>query len=595
MQEKFIEELFFDDYEVLTPDGFKDFRGIGKTVEYQEYVIHFVENEEDTFICADDHIVILYDNTECFTKDLKHGDKILSSNSDYLTVDYVECTDNYSHMYDLLDVDGGVYNTSNIVSHNSTITVGYALHKVLFQSYYSVFLLAQNHKASKGLLNRVKIAYENLPSFIQAGIVKLNDTELWLENGSSIKASATTKTGIRSNTVNCVICDELAFVPSNIAKEFWAAVRPVVSSGKTTKFFAISTPNGYGLFYDIYMGATKKLNGFQPVYVDWTRIPGRDEEWKREEIAVIGQEAFDREYGCSFESSSKCLINAIKIGELMNGYEKPMLEDEEGDLLIYERPIENEQYLIIVDTAKGVESDYSAFTIIKITTNIHEVVGVYRNNKISPLVYPEILYKVGLNYNDAGLLIENNEYGSQVLGILLYEYEYPNIIWTEVTNKKQRISYGNDGSSSPGVRTTSSIKNIGCSNLKAIIEHDKLIIKDHDTINELSKFVKVKDSYQAEEGHNDDIVITLVLYAWLTTQNYFKDIEQNVGKEIRDIYEDNINDNMITFGFHNNGVKENRRDAFTEYEEVENENSNKEWDEEELAEIRSMFKKYIKL
>lgn len=438
-------------------------------------------------------------------------------------------------------------------SGKSTITVGFALHQILFNSYFNIFLLAQNGDMAKELLNKVKLSYENLPLWLQQGIEKWDAHAIWLENGSKIHARATSKNAVRGRSANLVITDELAFVENGMADEFFASTWPTISSGKKTKFFALSTPNGYNLFHKLWVGAEKNSNGFTPIKVHWTEVPGRDEEWKKNEIAAFGQEMFDREYECSFDSSSNGLISAAKIKEMMANSIEPIQKDDDDCLYIYEKPIENEKYLISVDTAKGVEKDYSAFVVVKISKTPYEVVAVYRNNKISPLVYPDVIYKVGINYNEADLLIENNEYGNQITTTLLYEYEYPNIIWTELTNKKQRIAYGNDGKALPGVRTTQSIKNIGCSNLKAMIEHDKLIIRDYQTISELSTFIKVKDSYQADEGSHDDLTMCLVLMGWLSTQNFFKDIEQNVGEEVRNIYEEDINTNMLGFGFFTSG------------------------------------------
>ena len=557
IEKKFIDEIFFEDYEVLTPKGFKDFKGIGKTIIFQEYIIKFREVEE-VFICADTHIIIMEDSSERYVKDLIRGDKVKSTSREYLTIEEVEISDKFSNMYDLLGVEGEIYNTGEIVSHNSTITVGFALHQIIFNSYFNVFLLAHSHKASKGLLNKIKVAYENLPSWMQQGIVRLNDTELRLENGSVIQSSATTKTGIRSASSNLIICDEFGFLEENISQPFFAGTWPTISSGKTTKFFILSTPQGYNLFHKLWVGANNKENhnGFTPISVHWTRVPGRDDEWKRREIATVGEEIFNREYECSFESSSRGLIKPKKLEELIRNSIEPIEKDDEDNLLIYEKPEKNETYIIIIDTAKGVEKDYSAFVVIKISKLPYDVVAIYRNNKISPLVYPSIIHKVGLNYNEADLFIENNEYGNQVATILLYELEYPNIIWSEINNKRQRVSYGNEKNATIGIRTTTSVKNIGCSNLKALIEHDKLIVRDYETISELSSFVKVKDSYQADEGKHDDLVACLFLFSWLATQNYFKDIDQNPGDEVRSLHEESIKDTIRAIGFFVDGKKE---------------------------------------
>ena len=554
-EEKFTDEIYFNDYEVLSPDGFKDFRGIGKTIPFQEHHIYFKETSTAPFICADTHILILHDNTERFAKDLAEGDRVKSSThpQGYLTIESVIISDKFSEMYDLLDVDGGIYNTSNIVSHNSTITAGVALHYAIFKSSQKIAILANKDDLAKELLGKVTVAYENLPSWMQHGIKSLTAHEMVLENNSRIFARPTSKSAVRGKSISLLILDEFAHVDNNIADEFYAAVFPTISSGTTTKLVIISTPNKYNLYHKLWSDAIHGRNTFHPIRVDWWEVPGHDEVWKAEQISNTTKEQFAQEHELSFDSSSNGLISAEKIKELIDNHCEPIQKDDDDCLYIYEKPIEGEEYIIIVDSSHGVERDYSAFMVIKISTSIHELVAVYRNNKISPLVYPDIIYKVGINYNEAHILVENNDIGSQVATILQFEYEYPNLLYTELTNKKQRVAYGNDGKCIIGIKTTASVKAIGCSNLKAAVEHDKLIIKDYNTISELSTFIKVRDSYQADEGSHDDLVMGLVLYSWLLTQNYFKDVEQNLSSDIKDIYENSINDNMICFGFFTSG------------------------------------------
>lgn len=435
----------------------------------------------------------------------------------------------------------------------STVTAGVALHQALFRSHYKVAMLANKNDLAKELLDRVKIAYRQLPKWLQQGVVKFAEHEIVLENGSKIIAKPTSKTAIRGKSINLLVLDEFAHVPNHIADEFYSATYPTISSGKTTKLVIISTPNRINLFYKLWTDAIHKRNSFFPIKVSWREVPGRDEEWRKNEISNTSQEQFNQEHELSFESGSDGLISSEKIIEMLGNIKEPITQDK--FLNVYENPLPNEKYLITVDTAKGVQKDYSAFSVIKISKDSHEVVAVYRNNEISPLVYPEVIKNIGINYNKADLLIENNEYGSQIASSLIYEYEYDNVIWSYISQSKQRINYGNDGTSGslPGVRTTQSIKKIGCSNLKALIENNKLKIYDFQTITELSTFVRKGDSFQASESTHDDITMTLVLYAWLTTQDYFKNIDQNVGEDIRSLYQEEINNNMMYFGFILNG------------------------------------------
>lgn len=548
-REKFIEEIYFNDFEVLTPDGYKDFNGIGVTIPFQEYEIHF-KDSDSPFICADTHIVILHDESECYVKDLNPRDKIKSSNfKGYLTVDSVIITDRHSEMYDLLDVDGGIYNTSEIVSHNSTVTAGVALHLAIFKSSQKIGILANKDDLSKELLSRVVLAYENLPSWLQHGVKSLTAHEIVLENNSVILARPTSKTAVRGKALTCLILDEFSHVDNNIADEFYASTFPTISSGNTTKMVIISTPNKYNLFYKLWTDAINGKNTYNPIRVDWWEVPGHDDVWKSEQISNTSKEQFAQEHELSFDSSSNGLISAEKIKEMIDNHCDPIMKDDEDHLSIYEKPIDGEEYIMIVDSSHGVNRDFSTFIVIKISAKVHSVVAVYRNNSISALVFPDVIYKVGINYNEATILIENNDIGSQVATILHYEYEYPRILWTELTNKKQRVAYGNDDKTIIGIKTTHSVKTIGCSNLKAAIEHNKLIIRDYNTITELSTFIRIKESYEADTGSHDDLVVPLFLYAWLLTQNFFKDFEQNIGSDVKGIYEDSINDNMSGMGF----------------------------------------------
>lgn len=428
----------------------------------------------------------------------------------------------------------------------STVTIGYALYQLLFNQNYNIYVLAQNADMSKELLNKFKLAYENLPFWLQEGVKRWDQHTIELENGSRIMAKATSKNSVRGRTANLIICDEFAFVEEGMANDFFSAVWPTITSGKTTKFFILSTPNGYNLYHKLWTKAELGEIEFVPISVHWSEVPGRDEEWKKREISVMGQELFDREHECKFESSSLSLINGEKIAELIHNSKEYVAQD--GNLFLHEKPEPNKNYILIADTAKGVGLDYSSFSIIDITNIPYKQVAVFRDNNISPLVFPEVIHQTSKNYNDAYVLVEQNEYGSQVAYALFNDLENENVLWSETTtNRKQRIIYNNDGKGLPGIKTTEYVKKVGCTNLKALIEHDKLQILNYDTISELSKFIKIKDSYGASKGANDDIVMTLILFAWLTTQDFFKDLEQDVGKEIRKMYENevlNIFDNM---------------------------------------------------
>ena len=359
-----------------------------------------------------------------------------------------------------------------------------------------------------------------MPLWLQQGILVWNKGNIELENGSKIFAYATSASGVRGGTYNLVFLDEFAFVPHNMALEFFQSTYPVISSGSTTKVIIVSTPNGLNLFYKMWVDAQEKRSTYQPLEVHWSMVPGRDAEWKDETIRNTSEEQFRIEFETEFVGSSATLISGSKLRSL--AFHNPIRTDDGLD--IYEEPQEGHLYIAAVDCAEGVNLDYSAIMVIDVTETPYKQVAKYRNNKLPLLFYPTVIYKIGTMYNNAFALIETNNIGQQVVDILHYDLEYENIYKLEHHHiKGQAISGGFKRSTTFGVRTTKTVKKIGCANLKTLIENDKLILNDFDTIAELNTFARQRDSYGAEEGNNDDLVMGLVLFGWLTAQSLFRD------------------------------------------------------------------------
>jgi hypothetical protein len=347
-----------------------------------------------------------------------------------------------------------------------------------------------------------------------------NKGSLELENGSKIFAYATSAAGVRGGTYNLIFLDEFAFVPHNMAVEFFTSTYPVISSGQTSKVIIVSTPNGLNLFYKMWTDAIENRSTYKTVEVHWSQVPGRDAKWKEETIRNTSEEQFRQEFETEFIGSNATLISGSKLRSL--AFHNPIYTEEGLD--IYEQPIPNHLYIASVDCSEGVLLDYSAINILDVTQVPYRQVAKFRSNKIPLLFLPTIIYSLAKKYNEAFALIETNNIGQQVVDILHYDLEYENIYKTEQHHiKGQSISSGFKRSTSFGVKTTKSVKKIGCANLKTLIENDKLIISDFDTIAELNTFVRVRDSYAAEEGSNDDLAMGLVLFAWLTAQSFFKD------------------------------------------------------------------------
>ena len=435
----------------------------------------------------------------------------------------------------------------------TTTSAAYILWYTLFQESKTVAILANKASAAREVLYRYQVMYENLPVWLQQGVTTWNKGDIALENGSIVFTAATSASGIRGKSVNLLYVDEAAIIPNNIAEQFFTSVYPTISAGETTKILLSSTPLGYNHFWKFWNEAEQNLNGFVNLFIPYWEIPGRDEKWAEEQRRLLGELKFNQEVLCKFLGSSLTLIAADTIAQLSP---IPTIYSKDG-LDVYEAAQKDHTYVIIADTAKGVGGDYSAFQIIDATQMPYKLVGKYRDNKISPLLYPSVIYKVAKEFNEAYVLVEINT-SEQVADILYGDYEYENIISVTKTTTGQVVNGGfGGGKTQLGVITDKKVKRIGCSNFKSMVEEKKLLIHDADTISEISTFIQRKNSYMADEGYHDDLVMPLVLFSWLTTNSYFKDLTNvNLRKEIYENRIKMIEEEVTPFGFINNGDDE---------------------------------------
>ena len=447
-------------------------------------------------------------------------------------------------------------------SGKSTIIVSYLLHYVLFNDNVNVAILANKSSTARDLLGRLQLAYEHLPKWMQQGVLNWNKGSLELENGSRIVAASTSSSAVRGSTFNIIFLDEFAYVPNNIAEEFFSSVYPTISSGKSSKVMIVSTPHGMNMFYKMWVDATNKNNNFVPVEVHWSEVPGRDEKWKEETIKNTSEAQFQTEFECEFLGSVDTLINASKIKTM------PVVEPKRsGGLDVYEMPKKNHIYTITVDVSRGLTNDYSAFCVMDCTSVPYKVVAKYRDNEIKPLVFPSIIEKVAKAYNKAYILIEINDLGQQVADNLQFELEYDNMMMvTQRGRSGQVLGGGFSGRGNQlGLRMTKGTKKIGTSNLKSLIEGDKLLITDFDIIAELSTFISKGKSFEAEQGATDDLVMCLVIFAWLANQRYFKELtDVDVRGQMFSDQKNAIEADMAPFGFIDNGLDdpEGRNNSF---------------------------------
>lgn len=441
-------------------------------------------------------------------------------------------------------------------SGKSTAVVGFILHYLLFNSDKNIAILANKAELARELLDRVKKAYENLPLWLQQGISVWNKGSIEVENGSKVFATSTTGSAARGQSFSLVFLDEFAFVQHGIADEFFKSVYPTISSGQETKMIIVSTPKGMNHFYRMWVEAEEGRSNFIPLAVNWWETPGRDEHWKEQQIANTSEESFEQEFACNFLGTSNTLIHTNALRNL--AFVRPIFQKQGFDQ--YEDIKPGHEYVISVDTARGVGGDFSAFLVIDVSDIPYRVVAKYRNKDISPLIYPELIYNVANNFNQAFVLVEINDIGEQVANVLYRDLEYENLFTTAAMGRAgQRVGVWGGKNSQLGVRTTKQVKRIGCSTLKDLIEDQKIIIEDYDIIEELSNFISKRESYEAEEGHHDDLVMCLVLFGWLIRQEYFKDLTNS---DIRQKYladrEEIMDDEMLPFGFFDDGIEDER-------------------------------------
>ena len=409
----------------------------------------------------------------------------------------------------------------------TTTAVAFLLHYILFNENVNVAILANKSSTAREILGRLQLSFEYLPRFLQQGIKEWNKGSIELANGSRALADSTSGSSVRGRSFNVIFLDEFAFVPNNIAEAFFMSTYPTISSGNTTKVIIVSTPNGLNLFYRMWMDAIEKRSLYKPSEIHWSMVPGRDEKWKEETIRNTSPEQFRQEFETEFIGSTNTLINPVKLRSMV--FLNPIKSEEKLD--IYEEPLPDHTYVMSVDVSEGQNLDYSAYSIVDVTNIPYKQVAKFRDNKIQPLLLPTKLYTAAQRYNEAFILVEINSIGLQVSDILHFELAYENIIKIELKGRQgQQMSTGFKKRIAYGLKQSVQTKKIGCANLKTLVESDKLILNDADTIMELTTFSSSKQSFAAEEGNNDDLAMTLVNFGWLTGQRYFK---ENIKNDIR--------------------------------------------------------------
>ena len=558
VERKFIDTIDLDEWEVETDSGWQDVSAIHKTVDYDIWEI--TTSSGKVLKCADTHILFDEQYNEIFAKDCLDV-KLITRDGPETVVSVLK--HNISEpMYDLtVDHTDHRFWTGNFLSHNSTTTCAFILWYILFNESKTVALLANKGETAREILGKIQLAYQHLPKWLQQGVVEWNKGSFELENGSRVIAAATSSDSIRGYSINLLFIDEAAFVENFDA--FFTSTYPTISSGETTKVILVSTPKGLNHYYHIWSNAIAGKNGYTPIMVKWTQVPGRDEKWRQDTLASLNFdiEKFNQEYECDFVGSSSTLIAGWKLKQL----EAAIPRHAHDGLTVFEQPAGNHVYACTVDVSRGKGLDYSAFSIIDVTEMPYKQVCTYRNNLITPIDFAEIVFRVVKSYNRAATLVEINDLGEQISTSLQYDFEYDNLLYTEHAGRGgKKISSGFGPNVDRGVRTTKTVKAVGCSILKLLLEQNQLIINDKHTISELATFSRKGNSYEAEPGYHDDMVMCLVLFSWLSDQEYFKDLTDiNTLAMLREKSESDMDNEMIPFGFIEDGREDDVIDMTT--------------------------------
>ena len=435
----------------------------------------------------------------------------------------------------------------------STTVVAYLLHYAIFNDSVNIGILANKASTARELLGRLQLAYENLPKWMQHGILVWNKGNVELENGSKILAASTSASAVRGMSFNILFLDEFAFVPNHVAEQFFASVYPTITSGKSTKVIIISTPNGMNHFYKMWEDARNGKNGYVTNEVHWSQVPGRDGKWKEETLKNTSKRQFAQEFECDFLGSADTLISPSKLQAIP--FTDPILSN--AGLDVYKRAEKDHEYIITVDVARGIGGDYSAFVVFDITTLPYQIVAKYRNNEIKPVMFPSVILQVCKEYNNPYVLVEVNDIGDSIAATLNYDLEYPNVLMCSMRGRAgQVVGQGFSGNKTQlGVKMSITVKKQGCANLKAIIEDDKLTFSDFDILRELTTFIQRKQCWEADDGYHDDLVMCLVIFAWLCMQDYFKEMtDLDVRRRIYEEQRNQIEQDMAPFGFIDDGM-----------------------------------------
>lgn len=354
--------------------------------------------------------------------------------------------------------------------------------------------------------NKFKYAFQLLIGDITSSnkkitkIEELNESQYVYDILGVEDTQAYTTNGVESH--NCAFVEDW--------DEFYKSVYPTISSGQETKVVFTSTPNSLNHYYHLWNGAIKGPdavggNSFVPIKVTWKDVPGRDEKWKAQTIANTSQEAFVQEHEAEFIGSSATLIDGWKLKELE--FWEPLSKNDYT--AIYELPNKESEYVVVCDVSRGKGIDNSAFIVVKTSELPYKIVATYYCPNIPPDMYSEVIYRAHKHYNDAYVVVENNDAGCETLRVLHDTYECEMLLGIQTNTgffKSKKLSLNGGQGFELGVRTDKKVKAVGCARLKTLVENNTLVFGDRTLIDELNRYSRKGTSYAAEEGAHDDLV-----------------------------------------------------------------------------------------
>jgi len=399
----------------------------------------------------------------------------------------------------------------------STLTAGYILWSMLFKSDFNVLVIATTKDVAKNLVTKIQVMHDNLPKWLQGGLVENNKLSLRFKNGSQVKAVSSSGTSGRSEALSLLVLDEAAFI-KNI-DEIWTAAQQTLATGGGC--IALSTPNGTGNWFHKTWVDAQSGGQFLPIELHWSMHPDRDETWRAEQDQLLGEKMAAQECDCDFVSSGHTVIDGTLLQWYKETYTKDPIEKRgfDGNYWLWDYPNYSKSYAVVADVARGDGSDYSAFHVI----DIDEVrqVAEYKG-KIGTTEYGNMLIGVATEWNNALLVIENNNIGWATIQVAIdkgYDNLYYSYKQDAYVDENVHLRKGYDLKSKsqmvPGFSTTTKTRPLLLSKLETYFREKGIVVHSNRCIDELFTFIWNGSRAEAQRGYNDDLVMSLGIALWI--------------------------------------------------------------------------------